>query len=375
MNIKCGYKSINGDYVFSFVAKKVQEYKKITGNEVVDLGVGDVKFPPPKSICTAIKQESKKFCSPEFFCGYPDECGILSLRTKISEYYNGLGAKVSEDEIFITTGAKPALGELFEVCDFKNAGIILPTYPLYEELCALHGTQVEFIYSNSENFFPLPRKKVDALFICSPNNPAGHTLSEKNLKEVINYTKKQNALAVIDGAYADFTQKYICPYKFSESENIVEVRSYSKNLCFTGLRCGYVVIKKQNPLHGAYKKYLSLRSNGVNVIMQRTAILSYMQECKQEVLKRVNYYRQNAKILKKVLKSKNLTYSGGVNVPYLLVNVRKSGQEFFEELLNNCGVVVTPGEAFHANNCVRISCLAHRNQIEKGAKILNEFLK
>jgi tRNA(Ile)-lysidine synthase len=76
-------------------------------------------------------------------------------------------------------------------------------------------------------------------------------------------------------------------------------------------------------------------------------------------------------------------YSRAVNVKKLAeekgVSLEDAGRiaryEFFEDLLNNCGVVVTPGEAFHANNCVRISCLAHRKQIEHGAKILKEFLK
>ena len=376
MRIKSGYNFVNGDYVFATVAKEVEIFKKQKPSvEVVDLGVGDVKLPPPKSVCNAIIESSKEFITPQGFCGYPPEVGIEKLRKTISEYYKKLGAEVFADEVFITTGAKPALGELFEVCDFKRASIIIPTYPLYEELCTLHGVSVDFCKSDWQNSHPLPQKGADVAFYCSPNNPTGHILGEKGMREICNDSLQNNYLAVIDGAYADFSEEYIPPYKFANCTNVIEVRSYSKNLCFTGLRLGYMVIKRDNPIHKAYKRYLSLRSNGVNVIMQRTAILSYSSECAFEQSKRVDYYRQNANLLAKPFIDNGYKVIGGKNVPYLIIEVNQCGYDFFKSALYGCGVVVTPGEAFRANNCIRISCLCLQEMAVKGAKRLFEFLK
>ncbi len=374
MQIKCGYKSINGDYIFAKVSEEVEKYKQSHPNEIViDLGVGDVKLPPVNEISAKILAESAKFTTQSGFCGYPNERGILPLRQTIANYYKERGADISSEEIFITTGAKPAIGEIFELCDFKNAAIVTPTYPLYEELCSLFNVKMQFIEYGTGGKIELPKQRVDVVFLCSPNNPTGKNLSEEALEKYLNYAKKNDSLVILDGAYADFAKNYRCPYLLKGSENIVEVRSYSKNLCFTGLRLGYVVIKKENPLREAYERYLSLRSNGVNVIMQRAAMISYSKRAKEQVEQRIEYYRENARILKRVFYKFGLKCSGGTNAPYLLLSVNENGTQFFKRLLEKEGVAVTPGEAFRANNCVRVSCLAKRETVIEGAKRIFKF--
>ena len=231
MNIKCGYKSISGDYIFSKVSKTVAQFQKENPKiKVVDLGVGDVKSPPPLKISSEIIKESKRFSSKKGFCGYPDESGIKELKSAISNYYKKQGACVLEEEIFITTGAKPAIGELFEICKFNKAFIITPTYPLYEELCLLHGVDIQFEKTAKKGKCKLPTKQVDVIFLCSPNNPTGDVISAKWLKKYATYAKKHDSLVVLDGAYADFSKHYVCPYLLKNSQNVIEVRSYSKNL-------------------------------------------------------------------------------------------------------------------------------------------------
>ncbi len=370
MSIKCGYKSIIGDYVFSKVAKEVQKYKN-SGKEIVDLGVGDVKFPPPKDICERLIEESKIFSSMDGFCGYPNEQGILPLREKISEYYQKQGANVSPNEIFITTGAKPCIGELVELSSAKSALIVVPTYPLYEELCKANNIQITFI--TLSELQSVKDVKFDLIFLCSPNNPTGEVINNALIGEFIELANKNNATIILDGAYADFCDNYPCPYLLNGSDKIIEVRTYSKNLCFTGLRCGYAVIKRKNPFNEGYKRYLSLRSNGVNVIMQKVALFAYDNRVITEVKNRVANYRKSASIIIEVLTKHNLSSSNGQNVPYILCKVKKSGEKFFKQLLYSKGVVVTPGEAFRANESIRISCLAPAEQIQKGAHLLNEY--
>ena len=370
MSVKCGYKSIIGDYIFNEIALEVKKYKKNNG-EVVDLGVGDVKIPPPKQICEKLIEESKIFSSIQGFCGYPNECGILELREKISEYYNEKGASVSPDEIFITTGAKPCIGEIVELSNAKKALIITPTYPLYEELCRANNIQV--VYAKLSEIDKICSDDLRLIFLCSPNNPTGEIIDNRHMQQLIELANKNNATIILDGAYADFCDNYPCPYLLKCSERIIEVRTYSKNLCFTGLRCGYVVIKNKSPFNEGYKRYLSLRSNGVNVIMQKTAIFAYEKSVIEEVKNRAEKYREKAKIISQVLKKHNLTFTGGKNIPFVLCEVKTSGKEFFYNLLYSKGVVVTPGEAFGASNSIRISCFAKKEQIIRGARLLNEY--
>ncbi|MBR3864798.1 MAG: aminotransferase class I/II-fold pyridoxal phosphate-dependent enzyme [Clostridia bacterium] len=371
MSIKCGYKSIIGDYVFNKVALEVKKYKEMVSNDIVDLGVGDVKLPPPKGICEKLIEQSNSFTTLQGFTGYPNECGILSLREKISEYYNEQGANISPDEIFVTTGAKPCIGEIVELSSAKTALIVIPTYPLYEELCKANNIKTTFIKLGELE--KIKDKKFDLIFLCSPNNPTGEVIDNALIDSFIELANQNNATIILDGAYADFCDNYPCVYSLNGSERIIEVRTYSKNLCFTGLRCGYVVIKNKSPFNDGYKRYLSLRSNGVNVIMQKTALFAYDESVIAEVKNRLTEYRNRASLIKEVLLKRKVQFIGGENVPYLLCKVNNSGEDFFKDLLNKKGVVVTPGEAFRAEGQIRISCLAPREQIEKGAHLLDEY--
>lgn len=374
--IKVGYKRVNGDYVFSKVAKEVEKYKKNNPRKhVVDLGVGDVKLPPLKRVCQSLVMQSKSFITSNGFCGYPPEEGLFELRKKISDEYRLAGCLVELNEIFITTGAKPTLGDLFEIGAFKKVAIITPTYPLYEELCNLHGVQVEIVEDVEMNGKVLPKEKVNALFLCSPNNPSGEVANKNGLKNYITYANNCGAVIVLDGAYANFSSGYVCPFSLENSQNVIEVRSYSKNLSFTGLRLGYVVIKKENPFHGAFKRYLSLRSNGVNVIMQKTALSYYTPIAKKQELKLINYYKENARLLRQVFEKNGYNCFNGQNTPYVLVNVGTSGENFFSAMLNGAGVVVTPGEPFLAKNTVRLSCLNTHSECLLGSKRIDDFLK
>ena len=374
--IKCGYKSINGDYIFTKTAKMVEEYKINNPNkQVLNLGVGDVNLPPPDIVCDFLKSETERFCTKSGFCGYPDERGIIELRQAISDYYKGLGSRVFADEIFVTTGAKPALGELFELCDFKRVAIVTPTYPLYEELCCLHSVEFERVSATKENEFPLPTQKCDAIFLCSPNNPTGAVLTYNHLERYINYAKENNSLIIIDGAYADFTERYNCPYLLENSECIIEVRSYSKNLCFTGLRCGFIVIKNKNPLHKGYEKYLRLRSNGVNAIVQRTAVCAYTKECVLQQKERMQIYRENASLLRELFTGFGYECTLGLDVPFVVVKVNQNGEDFCKNLLFKCGVVATPGEAFCADKSIRFSCLVYNAVALEGVKRMCKFLQ
>ena len=378
MSIKSGYKSFIGDYVFAKVQQNAQEYQKRTGKKVIDLGVGDVKIPPPKCVIDAMKRAVANF-GGKGFRGYPPDNGYLFLRESISNYYGRFGVGVNVNEIFITEGAKNALGNFLEISNFKRALIPLPTYPLYKELCLANNIAVKTITASAKNGFLVPppsdNYKCDVIFLCSPSNPTGSVIDKNLLTEYLNYANKVNAVILLDGAYADFYDYYppqSLPYA---RERLIEIRSYSKSIGFTGVRCGYVVVCKENEFYKAYSTRESLRSNGVNYFAQVGATASYSSECESAVNARIAYYLGNAEILKQPFLNCGIKVYGGKSAPYLLCKVNQSGESFSERLLNQTGVVVTPGEAFGANKYIRISCLVKREVAMLGAKIIYKFLK
>ncbi len=377
MIIKSAYKSINGDYVFSECIKQAEKYKSANKKELIDLSVGDVSLPPIKSVSRALKKAVKQYLSKAGFSGYPSDEGYMPLRRAISDYYKRQGAYVYPEEIFITAGAKPALSDVLELADFSRAFIHAPVYPLYGELCAARNINAD-VFRNvmgapennaSENDF----SDKDLFFLCSPCNPTGESFNADFLKSVIRVANKNGGAVITDGAYAAFKKDYLCPYNIAGAEKCVaEIRSYSKSLSFTGLRCGYLVIKKQNPLHEPFKKMLALKYNGVNILAQKAALGVYSQKGFKELKNRVAYYQKNARILLEPFLRRGFSVMHG-EAPYIFVKAKTSGEALTQNLLNRFGILACPGAAFGDNDYIRLSCLCKREKAEKAAKRLSDL--
>lgn len=377
MVIKPAYKSINGDYVFSKCIAEAKKYKSKNKIKLIDLSVGDVCLPPIKSVSHELKKAVKKYLSGSGFSGYPPDEGYMPLRRAISEDYKRQGAYVYPDEIFITAGAKPALSDILDLADFSRAFIHSPVYPLYGELCAARNIKADVLCDLSDMPKNIANANIindkDMFFLCSPCNPTGKSFNSEFLKNIVRAANKNCGAVIIDGAYAAFKKDYLCPYNIAGAEkSVIEIRSYSKSLSFTGLRCGYVVIKKQNALHEPFKKLLTLKHNGVNILAQKAALGVYSKKGFKELQNRIDYYEKNAQILLEPFLRRGFSVMHG-EAPYIFVKTKTSGEDFTKELLNRFGILVCPGAAFGGNDYIRLSCLCKRAQAKNAAKRLTSL--
>lgn len=377
MLVKSGYRSIIGDYVFAKTDERVRAFKKNNPKiKVIDLGVGDVKLPIPKSIARKMKKSAYDLSRTETFSGYPPDYGFLPLRKAICEYYKTLGCEVEIDEVFITAGAKPALADLASLAEFDCAFLPVPSYPLYAELCAAYKIKTAFFGGVESDYVKKAKENnCDICFICSPCNPTGEKLGYKSFIDLCEYEDARGGVIILDAAYAFFDDEYTPPFVTKAAcSTVCEVRTFSKSLSFTGVRCGFTVIKKQNPLYGAFKKLLSLKYNGVNITAQRAALAAFSYNMAAEFYARREYYRKNAEVLAAPFVKRGYGFSGGVYAPYIFVNVGVSGERFALDLLEKSAVCVTPGEGFGAENSIRISCLCTSDAADEGALRIGDFL-
>lgn len=380
MKIDEAYKKSDENFLFVKLKREVELYKKQNPKcEVIDLGVGDVKLPPIKCVGRALKKAADIISDKKGFKGYPPAFGYDFLREKISADYAKKGACVLKDEIFITDGAKRAICDLVEIVRPEKALILSPTYPLYADVCKAKGVDFRLAGSCEQGeFFALPSEDFspDVIFICSPNNPTGSVISDETLEKYVDYALEKSALIIFDGAYRSFLKGNFCVYKTDgAASSVAEVRSYSKSLSFTGVRCGYTVIKKENPLYPAYRRHALLHSNGVSFISQYGASAAYSKLGTKQLDARVEYYKKSAKILKEEISKTGAKLLGGENAPYLFLKTPCSGEQFSCGLLRACGVVVTPGEGFGAQNYVRISCFCNKKQALSAGKKIAEYLR
>ena len=258
-------------------------------------------------------------------------------------------------------------GNIVDIFGIDNkVAITDPVYPVYVDTNIMSGRKENIVYLKvleENNFVPeLPKEKVDIIYLCFPNNPTGTGISRKELKKFVDYALENNSIILYDAAYEAFITEADIPHSIYEIEGArdcaIEFKSYSKTAGFTGLRCGYVVIPKsvkgytktgeEISLNKLWNRRTTTKFNGASYIIQRAAEAVYSEEGKKQVRENIQYYLENAKIIKDGLKEAGFTVYGGVNSPYVWLKTPNgmTSWEFFDELLEKANIVGTPGSGF-----------------------------
>ena len=202
-----------------------------------------------------------------------------------------------------------------------------------------------------------PEKTPDIIYLCFPNNPTGGVITTSELQKWVDYANEKKAVIIYDAAYEAYIREENIPHTIYECEGAdtcaIELRSFSKNAGFTGLRLGFTVIPKKLKvgdvsLNSLWARRHSTKYNGAPYIVQRAGEAVYSDAGKAEVKELVNYYMQNASYICEGLKSAGYEIYGGVNAPYIWLKTPDSltSWEFFDLLLNKASVVGTPGSGF-----------------------------
>ena len=409
IKINENFMNLQDSYLFSTIAKKVAEYtEKNPDKKVIKLGIGDVTRPIVPAVIRAMKKAVEEQGTQEGFRGYGPEQGYDFLRKAIVENdYKSRGIEIEEDEIFVSDGAKCDCGNIVDIFAQDNkVAITDPVYPVYLDTNVMSGRSGKWdedknIYENivylpvtaQNDFKPeLPKEKVDMIYLCFPNNPTGTVLDKKELKKWIEYAKENKAVILYDSAYEAFITEENIPHSIYEVEGAKEVaiefRSFSKTAGFTGLRCAYVVVPKKLKGYTKKQEEISLNKlwnrrtctkfNGVSYVVQRGAEAVYSKEGKEQIKENINYYLENAKIIKEGLEKSGYTVYGGKNSPYVWLKVPEgmTSWEFFDELLEKYNIVGTPGSGFgpHGEGYFRLTAFGTReNTIEAMERINNKY--
>ena len=391
MKTNTNYQNIADSYLFSTVAKKVNEFAaKYPDKKIIKLGIGDVTLPLCKEVVKALKNASEEMGIKESFHGYGPEQGYEFLKTKLQKYYETHGVKLDNDEIFISDGAKSDLGNILDLFAVDNTVLVPdPVYPVYVDTNIMAGRKVVYIDANADNnFLPLPDKsiKADIIYICSPNNPTGAVYNKEQLKAWVDYAKGNKSVILFDAAYECFITDEELPRSIFEIEGAkscaIEFCSFSKMAGFTGTRCGWTVVPKElenGLLNKMWLRRQTTKFNGVKYIVQRGAEALLREVLQKEIQENLNYYKENAKIISDVLKKHNIWHIGGQHSPYIWLkcpNNMKSW-EFFDYLLENIQVVGTPGSGFGRNGegYFRLTSFGSRENTKEAVERMDKLFK
>ena len=400
---------LSSKYLFADIAKKVNAYKVAhPKSQVISLGIGDVTQPLAPAVIEAMHKAVDDMGTLDRFHGYGPEHGYLWLREAIVKNdFLSRGIHIDTSEVFINDGAKSDTGNIGELVRWDNSMAVTdPIYPVYVDSNVMNGragtlgadgkwSNVTYLSCNEENHFipPLPEHRVDMSYLCYPNNPTGMVITKEELRKWVNYALRNDAIIFYDAAYHAYIQDEHIPHSIYEIKGArkcaIEFHSYSKTAGFTGIRCGYTVIPKElsaTTLHGSKRYPLQpfwdrrqcTKFNGASYISQRAAEAIYTPEGKEQVKSTIDYYMNNARMIREVLTKAGLTVYGGENAPYLWVKTPRglASWKFFEELLYGAQVVCTPGVGFgpSGEGFVRLTAFGRREDCEEALYRISKWM-
>ena len=369
------YLKLPGSYLFSTIAKKVAAFSEANPDKkIIRLGIGDVTQPLCPAVIKALHDAVDEMADASTFKGYAPDLGYAFLReTIVDKVFKPLGADIAADEVFISDGAKSDSGNIQEIFakDVKVA-VCDPVYPVYVDTNVMAGRTGTYdeatgLWSNviympctaANGYAPdFPAEVPDVIYLCFPNNPTGATITKAQLQDWVDYAVKNKAVIIYDAAYEAYISEPDVPHSIFECEGArqcaIEIRSFSKNAGFTGVRLGYTVIPKDlkdengNTLHALWARRHGTKFNGAPYIVQKAGEAVYSEQGQKETREQIAYYMNNAKVIYEGLKAAGYTVSGGVNAPYIWLKTPENmtSWDFFDYLLEKANVVGTPGSGF-----------------------------
>ena len=394
------YLKLPGSYLFSTIGRKVREYSEThPEKKIIRLGIGDVTQPLAPAIIEALHSAVDEMAKPETFRGYAPDLGYEFLRNAIAKNdYQARGCQIAADEIFVSDGAKSDSANIQEVFSADSRiAVCDPVYPVYVDSNVMAGRAGDYdaakqIWSNviympctAENGFApeFPMETPDLIYLCFPNNPTGAAITKAQLQDWVDYANKCGAVIIYDAAYEAYISEENIPHSIYECEGArtcaIELRSFSKNAGFTGVRLGFTVIPKELKcgevsLHSLWARRHGTKYNGAPYIVQRAGEAVYSEAGKAQLKAQVAYYMNNARYIYQGLKEVGYTVSGGVNAPYIWLKAPNgmTSWEFFDCLLERVNVVGTPGSGFgpHGEIYFRLTAFgSYENTVEAVERI------
>ena len=411
------YDKLSAGYLFPEIAKRTKAFSAAhSGVQIYRLGIGNTTEPLPRSVIAGLKLGVDKLGDVKTYSGYGDEQGDERLRKAIAEkHYEKYGVSIDPLEVFVSDGAKCDAANIQQIFGFDNVVAVQdPAYPVYVDTNVASGrtgrfnkekgqySKIKYMPCNEQNdFFPdrnMLRKDdlifgdtADLIYLCSPNNPTGAVATKAQLQSMVEYANERKSVIIFDAAYSEFIKDSSLPKSIYEIEGAkdcaIEIQSFSKSAGFTGVRCGWTVVPKRlvceevepGKINNLWNRRSTTFFNGASNIVQEGALAVLSETGRAECQEIINYYMENARVIREGLDSIGVKHFGGINAPFIWMQTpnKMKSWDFFDKMLNEAHVVCTPGVGFgpSGEGYVRLSAFGHRENIEKAVNSVVTDLK
>lgn len=374
-------------YLFVAISRKIAE-KRAHGEDVISLAVGDPDIPTPRHIIARLCQAAQDPLNHR----YPESEGLPEFRRAIAQWYERrFSVTLDPDrEVLPLIGAKEGIGHI-ALCFIDPGDIALvpdPAYPVYSIGTMFAGGSSHYMPLTEDNDF-LPdldripggiARKAKILWINYPNNPTAAVAELEFFERVIAFAQKYDIAVCHDGPYTEVAFDGYRPVSFLQAagarEAGVEFHSLSKSYNMTGWRVGMVV--GNAGIIDTLRRVKSNLDSGIPQAIQHAAIeaLTGPQDCVSE--HNAIYQRRRDRLLQTLsqigLKAKSPRAS-----LYIWARVPDgyTSLEFATSLLDEAGVVVTPGTSYgkHGEGYIRLSLTIPDERLEEALARLTAWHK
>ena len=369
-------------YPFVEISRIIAE-KRAAGEDVVTFGIGDPDIPTPSHIIERLVQASHKPPNHR----YPETDGLPELRRAIADWYERrFGIKLDADkEVLPLIGAKEGIGHV-ALCFLDPGDVALvpdPAYPVYAVGTMFAGGESYRMPLLEENGW-LPdldaiptevARDAKLMWLNYPNNPTAAVASVEYYQRVVDFARRYDIAVLHDAAYSEVVYDGYRAPSFMEVEGAKEVsiefHSLSKCFNMTGWRTGMAV---GNP--DMIKALFQIKSNldsGIPQAIQEMAIEALSGPQDAIMANNAIYQRRRDKLVG-VLNSLGLRFAPSKACLYIWAGVPEgySSAEFAKRLLEDRGIVVTPGSSYgeYGEGYIRFSLTTPDDRVDEGVERL-----
>ena len=372
-------------YLFVQISEKIAE-KKAKGEDVISFGIGDPDISTPHHIIERLIQAARDPANHR----YPESQGLPEFRKAITKWYRQrFGVVLDPDkEVLPLIGSKEGIGHI-ALCFIDPGDIALvpdPAYPVYSISTMFAGGESYLVPLIEENDF-LPdleqipseiARQAKILWINYPNNPTAAVAGLDFFQKVIDFARKYDLAVCHDAPYTEVAFDGYRPVSFMQvpgaDEVGMEFHSLSKSYNMTGWRVGMAVGNAQ--MIDALRRIKSNLDSGIPQAIQYAAIEALLgsQDCIDEHNK---VYQRRRDLMLKVLTEIGLKVFSPKASLYIWSKIPQgyTSAEFATRLLDEAGVVVTPGTGYGkcGEGYIRLSLTAPDDRIEEGLARLSSW--
>jgi len=372
-------------YLFAQLDKTKRKLKE-KGKEIIDLSIGDPDIPTPEPVIYRLIEASKNPVNHR----YPSYEGLLSFREEVRKWYlNRFGVSLDPDgEILTLIGSKEGIAHIS--LGLLNPGDVAlipePAYPVYQAGVIFANARPYYISLKEDRGFLPSLEEIDPevasraklMWINYPNNPTGAIVKDDFFQKVVRFAKKFNIIVCHDLAYSEISYDgYKAPSLLQvegAKEIGVEFHSLSKSFNMTGWRIGFVVGNKE--LINILRQVKTNVDSGVFQAVQEAGIEALkLGEKLTEKIK--NIYRKRRDLFVEGLRKLGWKVNMPLATFYLWIRIPggKSSIEFTQYLLEECGIMVTPGVGFgpSGEGYIRIALTVNEEKLKEALNRLEKI--